>query len=245
MIGSGSFGDVYDCKNVRTGKMCAVKRYKKRYTTKKQAYDHREIKIFQRFKEIERKNGPNSHCPFVLKADLIEFDNRKLYAFFDKMDMSLTDYIKKKGKKNLVKLSESDEIKTIMRQVLQGVQYLHEELGIMHRDLKPENIMINENPLTAKIIDFGTSKDMTMESAPHTSYVSTRWYRAPECVLRSHHYSFLSDIFALGCIMAELYLQKPLFPGSNEIDQIDKIFQVLGTPKKDQWREGFRLAEKR
>ena len=115
----------------------------------------------------------------------------------------------------------------------------------MHRDLKPDNIMINEHPLSVKIIDFGTCKDLTVESGPHTSYVSTRWYRAPECVLRSHHYNFTSDVFSAGCVMAELYLQHPLFPCTSEIDQIDKIFKVLGTPKKDQWREGYRLAEKR
>jgi renal tumor antigen len=86
------------------------------------------------------------------------------------------------------------------------LQYLHDEMGIMHRDLKPDNIMINLKPLTAKIIDFGTCKDLSAESGPHTSYVSTRWYRAPECVLRSHHYNFVSDVFAAGCIMAELYL---------------------------------------
>lgn len=93
-----------------------------------------------------------------------------------------------------------------MKQILLGMQYLNEELGILHRDLKPDNIMVNENPLTAKIIDFGTCKDLSVENGPHTSYVSTRWYRAPECVLRSHHYNFNSDIFAAGCVMAEMYL---------------------------------------
>ena len=105
-----------------------------------------------------------------------------------------------------------------MKQILTGMAYLNEELGILHRDLKPDNIMVNLNPLIAKIIDFGTCKDLTVESGPHTSYVSTRWYRAPECVLRSHHYNFNSDIFAAGCVMAELYLGHPLFPGSSELD---------------------------
>lgn len=122
---------------------------------------------------------------------------------------------------------------------------MHDVLGIMHRDLKPDNIMINLNPLQVKIIDFGTCKDLTVEQGPHTSYVSTRWYRAPECVLRSHEYEFVSDVFAAGCIMSELYLQRPLFPGSSEIDQIDKIFKVLGTPSKEQWGLGYKLAEKR
>lgn len=115
----------------------------------------------------------------------------------------------------------------------------------MHRDLKPDNIMINEKPLLAKIIDFGTCKDLTVESGPHTSYVSTRWYRAPECVLRSHHYQFVSDVFAAGCIMGELYLQKPMFPGSSELDQIDKILRILGTPSRENWRDGYKLADKR
>ena len=159
--------------------------------------------------------------------------------------MSLTEFIKKKSRKGLIKLDERTEIRTIMRQILQGLQYLHDEMGILHRDLKPDNILINENPLIAKIIDFGTCKDLTIETGPHTSYVSTRWYRAPECVLRSHHYNFLSDVFSAGCIMAELYMQRPLFPGCNEMDQLETMFKVLGTPKKDQWREGYRLAEKR
>lgn len=105
-----------------------------------------------------------------------------------------------------------------MKQLMMGVQFLHDELGIMHRDLKPENIMINENPLHIKITDFGTGKDLSLEEGPHTSYVSTRWYRAPECVLRSHHYHFVSDIFAVGCIMAELHTGRPLFPGKSEAE---------------------------
>lgn len=132
-----------------------------------------------------------------------------------------------------------------MRQILYGIQFLHDEMEIMHRDIKPDNIMINENPLMARIIDFGTCKDLTMEPGPHTSYVSTRWYRAPECVLRSHHYNPKSDVFAVGCVMAEAYLGRPLFPGTSEMDQLEQILSILGTPKYDQWREGYRLAERR
>ena len=141
-----------------------------------------------------------------MKAERIEFENRKLFIVFEKMDMSLTQFIKKKGKRGQCLLNENHEVKVLMKQILQGLSYLNEELGILHRDLKPDNIMVNENPLIAKIIDFGTCKDLTVESGPHTSYVSTRWYRAPECVLRSHHYNFNSDVFAAGCVMAELYL---------------------------------------
>lgn len=140
------------------------------------------------------------------------------------MDMNLTQYIKKKVRRGKGKMDEDSEIRVIMHQILLGMKYLNEDLGILHRDLKPDNIMVNENPLSIKIIDFGTCKDLSVESGPHTSYVSTRWYRAPECVLRSHHYQFNSDIFAAGCVMGEMYLGHPLFPGTSEIDQVDKIF---------------------
>jgi serine/threonine protein kinase len=159
-----------------------------------------------------------------MKADHIDFDNRKLYVFFQPMDMNLTQFIKKRFKRGKGRLDETNEIKIITRQILLGMKYLNEELGILHRDLKPDNIMINENPLSIKIIDFGTCKDLSVETGPHTSYVSTRWYRAPECVLRSHHYNFNSDIFAVGCVMAEMYLGHPLFPGTSELDQIERIF---------------------
>ena len=98
------------------------------------------------------------------------------------------------------------KVREYLIDMIKALHYCHKVIGVIHRDIKPDNIMINENPLTAKIIDFGTCKDLSVENGLHTSYVSTRWYRAPECVLRSHHYNFNSDIFAAGCVMAEMYL---------------------------------------
>ena len=116
-----------------------------------------------------------------MKADHIDFDNRKLYVFFQPMDMNLTQFIKKRFKRGKGRLDEATEIKIITRQILLGMKYLNEELGILHRDLKPDNIMINENPLSIKIIDFGTCKDLSVETGPHTSYaVSYTHLRAHE-----------------------------------------------------------------
>jgi serine/threonine protein kinase len=97
--------------------------------------------------------------------------------------------------------------------------------------LKPENFVINSETMEVKMIDFGTVKDYARNNGNLTSYVSTRWYRAPECVLRSHSYGPPSDIFAAGCVMAELYNNTALFPGASELDQIETIFKILGTPK--------------
>ena len=125
-----------------------------------------------------------------------------------------------------------------------GLEYLNSK-GFIHRDIKPENFVINPTTYEVKMIDFGTVKDIGRSNPPFTAYVSTRWYRSPECVLRSHTYNTTADIFAVGCVMVELFTQNPIFPGATELDQLDTIFKVLGTPRIEQWREGYKLAEKR
>lgn len=96
-----------------------------------------------------------------------------------------------------------------------------------HRDLKPENLLCYNQ--TVKIADFGLAKERDAKP-PYTDYVSTRWYRAPEILLRSPTYNAPIDIFALGAIMAELFTMRPLFPGQSEQDQMKQICKVLGTP---------------
>lgn len=92
-----------------------------------------------------------------------------------------------------------------------------------------------------KLADFGLAK-RSNGSGNHTEYVSTRWYRAPELVLRSQNYKESIDMFALGCIMAEMYLGRPLFPGTSEADQLTRIVTVMGTPSASEWPEGQSLA---
>jgi serine/threonine protein kinase len=87
--------------------------------------------------------------------------------------------------------------------------------GIFHRDLKPENLLFLNG--LVKVADFGLSKDIRSQP-PHTDYVSTRWYRAPEILLHSTTYNAPVDIFAMGCIASELFTGQPLFPGRNETD---------------------------
>ena len=96
----------------------------------------------------------------------------------------------------------------------QALAYMHKH-GFFHRDLKPENILIHKEKV--KLGDFGLAREIRSRP-PFTDYVSTRWYRAPELLLKSTNYNSPVDIFALGCIMAELYLLKPLFMGNSEMD---------------------------
>lgn len=106
------------------------------------------------------------------------------------------------------------EIKSIMYQTILGLSYMHKH-GFFHRDMKPENLLVKNDAV--KIADFGLAREIRSRP-PFTDYVSTRWYRAPEILLRSTNYNSPVDIFACGAIMAELYLLRPLFPGNNETD---------------------------
>ena len=115
----------------------------------------------------------------------------------------------------------------------------------MHRDLKPENILMIINNNLIKIADFGTAKEIPeYKNNSLTDYVCTRWYRAPECTLKSNNYNEKIDVWAIGCIMAELYTLKPLFPGIDEFDQLNKILKIVGTPEYNEWPEGYTLVQK-
>lgn len=157
-IGSGSFGYVYKCRYVPTGKFVAVKVFKVKYSSKAKAFENKEVKILHKFQTAEEKRK-GSHSPYVMKAIDIIYENGKLHIVFELMELNLTQFIRKRKSESLKRFDEQMEIKVIAKQLLMGMQYLNEELGIMHRDIKPDNIMVNTNPLSIKIIDFGTSKD--------------------------------------------------------------------------------------
>jgi renal tumor antigen len=118
------------------------------------------------------------------------------------------------------------EVKEHIRALLIGLDHMHRN-GIFHRDIKPENILLQENRL--KIADFGSCKGMYSKQ-PYTEYISTRWYRSPECLLTDGYYSFKMDLWGVGCVFFEILALFPLFPGKNELDQIARIHNVLGTP---------------
>ena len=113
--------------------------------------------------------------------------------------------------------------------------------GFFHRDLKPENLLTKGDRI--KIADFGLAREIRSRP-PYTTYVSTRWYRAPEISLYSVQYNSPSDLWAVGCIMAELFTLEPLFPGQNEWDQLIRITNIRGTPTRQTWAEGLLLAAK-
>ena len=104
---------------------------------------------------------------------------------------------------------------------------------LIHRDLKPSNILVNEG-CEARICDFGLVRSLISDSSEHclTEKIATRWYRPPEILLCSNQYGKEVDVWSLGCILAEIFLERPLFQGSSVISQLEKIFELLGKPSR-------------
>lgn len=124
-------------------------------------------------------------------------------------------------------------IKAYMLQTFLGLEYLHVH-WILHRDLKPNNLLINSKGVL-KIGDFGLARFFGSPSRVYTHQVVTRWYRAPELLFGARNYATGVDVWATGCVFAELLLRTPLFPGESDLDQLDKIFQLFGTPTEEIW----------
>jgi len=132
-------------------------------------------------------------------------------------------------------------IKSYLYQLLRGVAFCHSK-KVLHRDLKPQNLLINRNG-ELKLADFGLARAFGIPVRSYTHEVVTLWYRAPDILMGSRKYSTSIDIWSVGCIFAEMLNGRPLFPGSNESDQLMRIFKLLGTPSVEQWPEMADLSE--
>lgn len=115
-------------------------------------------------------------------------------------------------------------------QILRGLAWLH-NLGICHRDMKPHNVLIDPETKSAKICDFGSAK-VLMKGDEHVSYISSRFYRAPELIADARSYTHQIDMWSFGCLLAEMLLGQPLFQGEDSTDQFVSIIAVLGTPSQ-------------
>ncbi|XP_075718069.1 serine/threonine-protein kinase ICK [Rhinoderma darwinii] len=222
-LGDGTYGSVLLARSTESGELVAIKKMKRKFYSWDECMNLRELK------SLRKLNHAN-----VIKLKEVVRENDHLYFVFEYMKENLYQLMKDRNK-----IFPESTVRNLMYQILQGLAFIH-KYGFFHRDLKPENLLCI-GPELVKIADFGLARE-TRSRPPYTDYVSTRWYRAPEVLLRSTSYSSPIDIWAVGCIMAEIYTLRPLFPGSSEIDTIFKICQVLGTPKKNDWPEGYQLA---
>ncbi|XP_014238985.1 cyclin-dependent kinase 7 [Trichogramma pretiosum] len=220
-LGEGQFATVYKAKDSLNGKIVAVKKIK--VGSRAEAKDGinrtalREIKLLQ---EIRHENIIGLLDVFGYKSNVS--------LVFDFMDTDLEVIIK-----DINIVLTSANIKCYMIQTLQGLEFLHCN-WILHRDLKPNNLLISSEGVL-KIGDFGLAKFFGSPNRINTNQVVTRWYRAPELLFGARLYGTGIDMWAVGCILAELLLRVPFLPGESDLDQLTKIFQTLGTPTEETW----------
>ncbi|KAH9865516.1 hypothetical protein J1614_009101 [Plenodomus biglobosus] len=270
-IGDGSFGSVALAR-VRTagshiarrGTLVAIKTMKKTFDSFSSCLELREV-IFLR--------SLPAHPHLVPALDIfLDPYSRRLHIAMEYMDGNLYQLMKARDHKPL----DASSVKSILFQILSGLEHIHDR-AFFHRDIKPENILVSTSAhndtshpfrrysammtppstppvYTIKIADFGLARE-THSKLPYTTYVSTRWYRAPEVLLRAGHYSAPVDIWAVGAMAVEIATLKPLFPGGNEVDQVWRVCEIMGSPggwvnKHGQrvgggeWKDGVRLAQK-
>lgn len=171
-----------------------------------------------------RRLSPHEHV-VTLEEVLYDQPTGRLALVFELMDGNLYEIIK--GRKHYL---NPQLIKGYMWQLMKSLDHMHKK-GIFHRDIKPENILVDstaEAGLGLKLADFGSCRGIYSKQ-PYTEYISTRWYRAPECLLTDGYYGPEMDMWGAGCVMFEITTLFPLFPGANEADQIARIHKIIGT----------------
>ena len=244
-VGDGTYGQVFKGIEIEKDELVAIKKLKHKIFTWKDCLDLPEVKALSKL---------NNHKNIIKLREVIREASSEVYLIFDYCDLNLYEYIEK-NRRNKRIIPESTG-KKIIEQIVNGLDYVHCN-GYIHRDLKPENVLLSfENDIiNVKIADFGLAKETSLlynkqnsynhysSVRPMTDYICTRWYRAPECILRATHYDSAIDIFALGAIFCEILNLKPIFPGKSEYDQMTKIVNILGTPKVTDWPEGYKLAQ--
>ncbi|ODV89621.1 hypothetical protein CANCADRAFT_141501 [Tortispora caseinolytica NRRL Y-17796] len=221
VVGNGSFGVVFQTTLQPSGENAAIK----------------QVLQDRRFKNRELEIMRLVHHPNVV--DLKAFFYTKDESHGDDVYLNLVlEYIPEtayralrfytRARKHMPML----EVKLYTYQLFRALAYIH-SLGICHRDIKPQNLLLDPATGVLKLCDFGSAK-ILVPGEPNVSYICSRYYRAPELIFGATNYTTSIDVWSTGCVMAELTLGQPLFPGESGIDQLVEIIKVLGTPTREQ-----------
>ena len=220
-IGEGTYGVVYKARCKTTNALVAMKRVRMDQERDGMPLTSlREIKLLQRLRHenvvrlLRVIQGNNPENVFLV----FEYCEHDVGRLIDHMHTTFT----------------TSEVKSLMTQTLRAVEYLHERC-IFHRDLKLSNLLLNQRG-ELKLCDFGLARPYEpIERGSYTPKVVTLWYRAPELLFGCDTYTSAIDMWAVGCIFAEFLKHQPLFPGSTEIEQVQIICMLLGSPNAQIW----------
>lgn len=219
MVGHGSFGVVFETQILPSNEIAAIKR-----VLQDKRFKNRELQIM---KLVHHRNIVDLKYYFYTNNDKSELYLNLILEFVPETLYKASHYyVSKRLSMPLL------EVKLYTYQMLRALNYIHSQ-GICHRDIKPQNLLINPETGELKLCDFGSAKILN-PAEPNVSYICSRYYRAPELIFGATNYTTKIDVWSAGCVMAELILGQPLFPGELGIDQLVEIIKILGTPSKDQ-----------
>ncbi|KAM4826938.1 cyclin-dependent kinase-like 3 isoform 2-T9 [Thomomys bottae] len=209
-VGEGSYGTVMKCKHKDTGQIVAIKIFYEKPEKSVNKIATREVKFLKQFRHENLVN-------------LIEVfkQKRKIHLVFEFIDHTILDELQ-----HYCHGLESKRLRRYLFQILRAVDYLHNN-NIIHRDIKPENILVSQSGIT-KLCDFGFARTLAGPGDIYTDYVATRWYRAPELVLKDTSYGKPVDIWALGCMIIEMATGNPYLPSSSDLDLLHRIVLKVG-----------------
>lgn len=215
-IGRGAYGIVCSSINRETNEKVAIKKINN-------AFDNR-IDALRTLRELKLLRHLQHENVIGLKDVMVPVQKRSfkdVYLVYELMDTDLHQIIKSSQPLS------NDHCQYFLFQLLRGLKYLH-SANILHRDLKPGNLLVNAN-CDLKICDFGLARTSSGKEQFMTEYVVTRWYRAPELLLCCEKYDTSIDVWSVGCIFAELLGRKPIFPGTECLNQLKLIINILGS----------------
>ncbi|UZJ56638.1 hypothetical protein CBS101457_005958 [Exobasidium rhododendri] len=223
-IGEGTYGVVYKAKDLTPGANGRIVALKKiRLEAEDEGVPSTAIREVSLLKELRDE--------YIVRLFDIIHQEQKLYLVMEYLDLDLKKYMD-----NVSSSSDGlgpEIVQKFTYQLIRGIYYCHAH-RILHRDLKPQNLLIDKEG-NLKLADFGLARAFGIPLRTYTHEVVTLWYRAPEVLLGSRHYSTAIDMWSVGCIFAEMAMRSPLFPGDSEIDEIFRIFRTLGTPTDEIW----------
>ena len=220
VIGSGTFGVVLQASVETTEEVVAIKR-----VLQDRRYKNRELQMMRMF-----------HHPSIveLKSHFYGSGARPDEVYLNLVMEYVPDTISHTSREYLRRGQQFPIIliKLYMFQLCRALAYMH-SFSACHRDIKPQNLLVDNSTGVLKLIDFGCAKILRPTEA-NVSYICSRYYRAPELVFGATIYTTAVDIWSMACVMAELFLGRPLFPGESGVDQLVEIIKVLGTPSSEQ-----------